>query len=744
MNKIKSWFFVLCLCVLASILSSCMLESTPSYSETQALPSTTPEGAEAATSNTTAPSTTYEDELISTSAFQVNGKNLSLTVPNATEVFSFLGQIAVCDNASWQISTDIYGNNVIVTKTVLLNEGDNTFYLLVIPEEEELTTLYTVTIRRKPIYTVSFQDANGEVADSILIEEGRYATSSASIPVRTGFNFAGWDYDFLQPIQEDLTIEAKWTPIVYSISYDLNGGESVDNPDTYRIVDDVELNAPTRDAYAFLGWFTSDGDKIENVRGLSASLLLTAKWECFFTIKNGIITGVSDYFKQNVSECVIPSEIDGVTITGIAGSSKPNSDDGVFCNCFRMTSITLPSSMIRIEMGAFNNCTALTAVFFTGSIAEWCKIEFASNPLFYAHNLYINNELVTDLIIPDGITNIGNNVFSGCTGLTSITIPNGVTSIGVSTFSGCTGLTSIIIPDSVTTIEKEAFAGCSGLTEAILGNGVSCIKNATFWNCSNLKSVSLGNSVTSIGDYAFEYCSALSSLIIPDSVTSIGEYAFENCTGLKEIVLGNNLKTIGECAFALCNGIFSITIPNSVTSIGNDAFYGCKALASVTIGCGLASIDVENPFGGCYSLVEIRNLSALEINPAEYVLRIYSTGDSYVHTDGNGFVFYDDGEAVVLVSYCGDLTELSLPENYEGKGYSIHDCAFYEWVGLTSITIPDNVTGIGQYAFFGCTKLTSVFFSGTTTQWETISNGADWSKTVCSCVIYCTNGEIVY
>lgn len=144
MNKIKSWFFVLCLFVPALILSSCMLEATPSNSGTQTFPSTTQESAETATSDTTADASTtiYEDDLISTSAFQVNGTNLSLTVPNATEVFSFLGQIAVCDNASWQISTDIYGNNVIVTKTVLLNEGDNTFYLLVIPEEAERQSIF--------------------------------------------------------------------------------------------------------------------------------------------------------------------------------------------------------------------------------------------------------------------------------------------------------------------------------------------------------------------------------------------------------------------------------------------------------------------------------------------------------------------------------------------------------------------------------------------------------------------------
>ena len=779
-----------------------MLDSAPANSGTQTDSLMTQGDTDSISSETTGTIITYEDDLICSSAFQGDGASLSLTVPNATEVFSFLGQISVRDKSTWQISTDIYGNNTIMTKTVLLVEGDNTFYLLVTPEKTDLTTLYTITIRRRPIYTVSFLGEKGEVADSSSVEEGRFVTSSDIEPERDGFEFSGWDYDFTQPVQGDLTIEAKWTPVEYSLTYDFNGGEIVNNPSAYRIVDDIELNAPTREFYAFLGWYTADGEKIENVRGLSGSLLLTAQWECFYTVKNGTITAVSDYFRRNVAECVIPSEVSGETITGIARES--------FHECYGITSVTLPSSIVRIGENAFRDCKALTSVYYSGSIADWCMIEFASKPQI--QNLYIDNQLVTDLVIPDDVPSIRDNAFRNCTGIISVSIPDSVTSIGNSAFNGCTGLVSITVPDSVKTIGELAFAECFGLEKAIVGKGVSCIEDYVFCWCTNLMTVILGSSVTRIGDGAFYYCTALSSLVIPDSVISIGDSAFECCTGLKEIVLSNSLKSIGEDAFSACNGISSITIPNSVTSIGKYAFNGCKMLVTVTIGSGVANIG-SGAFEGCYNLVEIHNLSTLEIKPTDSVLHIYTIGDSYIQIDPDGFVFYDDGEAVIFVGYCGELTELSFPENYKGRGYSIHDCVFYERAELTSITIPDNVTGIGQYAFFGCsgltsiiipssvtsigegaftyctgltsvtilgkitsietsefsycsgltsitipetvtnignsafyrcTNLTSVFFSGTTAQWETISNGADWSKIARSCVIYCTNGEIVY
>ena len=128
--------------------------------------------------------------LVKATGFTVDGNALSISLSNATEVYSFLGQIAVSPKATWQISTDIYGINSVPTKTVPVNVGDNTFYLLIVSENGEGITLYTVTLRRRPIYTVSFATGGGTALDPIEIEESYTVTPDSTS--RTGYTFAGW------------------------------------------------------------------------------------------------------------------------------------------------------------------------------------------------------------------------------------------------------------------------------------------------------------------------------------------------------------------------------------------------------------------------------------------------------------------------------------------------------------------------------------------------------------------------
>ena len=139
-----------------------------------------------------------------------------------------------------------------------------------------------------------------------------------------------------------------------------------------------------------------------------------------------------------------------------------------FQNCWHMTSVSIGNSMSIIGDWAFDDCSSLASVHIT-DLEAWCKIVFleSSNPLFYAHHLYMNGEEIKELVIPNSVTSIGNSAFSGCTGLTSVTIPNSVTSIGYKAFSSCTSLTSVTIPNSVTTIGDNAFSGCNGLTSVV-------------------------------------------------------------------------------------------------------------------------------------------------------------------------------------------------------------------------------------------------------------------------------------
>ena len=142
--------------------------------------------------------------------FVISGKVLSAAVPNATETFSFIDRITVSPNATWQVSTDLQGINVIPTKTVPLNVGDNVFYILVTSDDGNGLSLYTVTVRRKPTYTVSFQTNGGNAVDPVQVEEGALIAPPAD-PVRLCYEFAGWDADLSAPVTGNTTVTAKWT-----------------------------------------------------------------------------------------------------------------------------------------------------------------------------------------------------------------------------------------------------------------------------------------------------------------------------------------------------------------------------------------------------------------------------------------------------------------------------------------------------------------------------------------------------
>ena len=323
-----------------------------------------------------------------------------------------------------------------------------------------------------------------------------------------------------------------------------------------------------------------------------------------FQYFTGVTTIASYAFEEcsNLTSIIIP---DGVTsiggsafyycsrLTSITISDGVTSIGGhVFQNCSRLTSINIPDGVTSIGQDAFNSCTSLTRADFS-SIEQVCSILFHnadSNPLFYAHHLYINGSEVHDIVIPSGVTSIGNYAFSGCYYLTSIIIPESVTSIGNYAFYACSDLTSITIPESVTSIGNYAFYACSDLTSITIPTSVISIGESTFSRCSDLTSITIPTSVTIIGSYAFSDCSGLTSITIPTSVTIIGSYAFSGCSGLTSITIPSSVIRIESYAFNGCSSLTSINILNGVTSIGNYTFNGCTNLTSINIPSSVTSI----------------------------------------------------------------------------------------------------------------------------------------------------------
>ena len=335
-----------------------------------------------------------------------------------------------------------------------------------------------------------------------------------------------------------------------------------------------------------------------------------------------------------------------------------------FFECSSLTSVTIPNSVTSIGYHAFYRCLGLKEVHIS-DIAAWCKIEFNkndSNPLEYAHHLYLNGEEIKDLIIPDSVTEIKNSAFSGCSGLTSVTIGNSVTSIGESAFKYCSGLMSVIIPNSVSSIGIAAFNG-SGLTSVTIPNSVTSIGNYAFGSCSSLKEV----------NYNATNCTYMGSYYNP--------VFFDNPSSINVINIADNVQIIPANAFYGCGGLTSVTIGKSVNSIGGGAFSNCSSLKEVHISDIAAWCKIE--FDQGYS------------NPLIYAHHLYLNGEEIKDLIIPNSVTEIKKSAF---SGCSGLTSVTIANGVTSIGNS----AFQNCSGLTSVTIPNSVSNIGGSAFRDC------------------------------------------
>ena len=369
--------------------------------------------------------------------------------------------------------------------------------------------------------------------------------------------------------------------------------------------------------------------------------------------------------------------------------------------------------------------------------------------LYYGYNIYTSND------------KLGDGAFYGCSGLTSLTIPSGVTSIGRGAFEGCSGLTSLTIPSGVTSIGSEAFRGCSGLTSLIIPSGVTSISDFAFYGCSGLTSLTIPSGVTSISDFAFKGCSGLTSLTIPSGVTSIGWNAFYGCSGLTSLTIPSSVTSIGGYAFYGCSGLTSIyAYLEKIPKLGSDVFTGCDAKNCILyVPTGTYDDYLVSEFGYFENIVDginkdvlltikldeagtlpdrigenqknlitnlkivgkingtdlkfIREMAGCDFNwkKTDGKLSILDLSEAKIVAGGDAYVLYGESHYTSndkLGNYafygCSGLTSMIIPSGVTSIGYR----AFKGCSGLTSMIIPSGVTSIGDEAFYGCSGLTSL------------------------------------
>ena len=504
------------------------------------------------------------------------------------------------------------------------------------------------------------------------------------------------------------------------------------------------------------------------------------------TIGKGITSIGNKAFSgcSSLKSIIIPNSVTSIGesafygCTGLTGIIIPSSVTSIgssaFSGCTGITSIIIPNSVTSIGVGAFVSCTGLTSVTLGNGVTS------------IKENLFYGCTGLTSIKIPNSVTSIGKYAFYNCTGITSIEIPDSVTTIEGYAFSGCTRLTSIEIPASMTSIEFRAFYGFTGLTSIVIPSNVTSIGNDAFYNCTGLTSIEIPNSITSIGSNAFYNCTGLTSIEIPNSVTSIDSNAFYNCTGLTEIIIPNSVTSIHTSTFQNCTGIKKLTMPGTtnintsvfsnmnnieeivltgegaipdcsngtytmtpwyrsrntiksikigdkITSIGNYVFQGCTGLTSIVIPNNVTSIGLQ-AFYECTGLKNITIPITTTISYSAFyrvtnIEEIILTGEGvmpdYSNSGSNFTPWYFSmntikritiGEEITSIGnyafyQCTGLTEIEIPSSVT----SIGNDAFYQCTGLTEIEIPSSVTSIGNDAFSQCSGLTSIEISSNIT-----------------------------
>lgn len=201
------------------------------------------------------------------------------------------------------------------------------------------------------------------------------------------------------------------------------------------------------------------------------------------------------------------------------------------------------------------------------------------------------------------ITMVGERAFYDNDILTYVVLQNGIKSIGSQAFCNCDNLELIEIPESVTEIKGFAFAGTPWYEKQLEKSGEVIINNIFVRAATDVSEVTIPEEITTIAEFSFGECKKLKKITLPDSVTQIGMFAFASCEGLEEVVLSKNITTLDDGVFGGCVSLEKISIPEGVLSIGDNAFLGCINLKQIEIPESVTSIGTDALLAGLDEMV---------------------------------------------------------------------------------------------------------------------------------------------
>lgn len=423
-------------------------------------------------------------------------------------------------------------------------------------------------------------------------------------------------------------------------------------------------------------------------------------------VLNGIVTEMPQTLRSTaITDVMLPVGMTSIGVyafygcTNLVNATLPASIKTLrhnsFSGCMSLALTSLPAGITSIEYSTFDSCTNLALTSLPAGITQIGSTTF----LACKHLAFTS--------LPEGVTTIGDSAFyNSNVALTSL--PSSVTEIGQFAFTNCSNLALTSLPPGITTINYWAFRNCTSLALTSLPSGVTSIGEEAFYGCTNLALTSLPENLTTISRSAFYDCANITVAFIPDSVTEIWQYAFNGCSKLAITTLPRNLALQGSGIFARCSSITTLDLPDLVYSL--ITFDSCLGLTTVYFEEMVSNITYST-FGNCTNLLDIY----VPWSEGEVVGAPWGATNATVHYRGNipanDEIWYYANSQITLY----DSTGVANHTFSNGKGvveFSSNVTTVQNWfrgnTEIKKIMLPDSVTTIGDYSFYGCTSLTWV------------------------------------